>query len=166
MLHSDFGTGLVYYDTGQVLDPVTGVQVGQFSASGQVAPDSSINRIFVLGQTAAQSGTTSYTIASFDENTYAAVSSLTVSGFLGVPIEMVRCGGDCLAVLTFNSDTSEYNGPFETLYLIHDATFVSAKSALQISLEGGKPPVPGVATRWKPVTRSVLRQKVRALKAN
>ena len=34
---------------------------------GLAAPDSSLNRVFILGQTSAQAGTNNYTIQSFDE---------------------------------------------------------------------------------------------------
>src|SRR5215472_11518646 len=50
-IHSDFATGLIYSDEGKVADPTTQAIVGTYNASGLVAPDSSLNRVFILGQT-------------------------------------------------------------------------------------------------------------------
>jgi len=61
-IHSDFGTGLIYSDDGEVADPNTQAIVGAYNASGLAAPDSSLNRVFILGQTSAQAGTNNYTI--------------------------------------------------------------------------------------------------------
>ena len=52
-LHSDFGTGLIYSDCGTAANPTTGVTVGNFNAAGLVAPDSTLNRVFIFGQTLA-----------------------------------------------------------------------------------------------------------------
>ena len=77
-IHSDFGTGFIYSDDGDVADPSTQSIVGTYNASGLVAPDSSLNRVFVLGQTSEQANSSNFTIESFNENTYAAVSSITI----------------------------------------------------------------------------------------
>ncbi|MES2220405.1 MAG: hypothetical protein V4587_05500, partial [Acidobacteriota bacterium] len=63
-IHSDSGTGYIYSDDGNVADPMTGAIVGSYNASGLVAPDSSLNRVFILGQTTAQANSNSYTIDS------------------------------------------------------------------------------------------------------
>jgi hypothetical protein len=99
-IHSDFGTGLIYGDDGKVGDPSTGAVVGNYNASGLVAPDSSLNRVFILGQTAAQSGTNNFTVESFDEKGYTPVSSITLDNLAGSPIQLVRWGTSGLAVLT------------------------------------------------------------------
>ncbi len=100
-IHSDFGTGLIYSDCGEVANPTTLVTVGTYGASGLVAPDSPLDRIFILGQTAAQANTSNYTIESFDEKAYTPVSSITLENLIGGPIQLVRWGTSGLAVLTF-----------------------------------------------------------------
>ncbi len=153
-IHSDFGTGLVYSDDGNVADPSTDNIVGSINASGIVVPDSSLNKIFVLGQTQAQASTNQYTIASFDQTTYAFVSTTTVPGLLGVPIALSRCGTHCLAVLTFNPNWSEYGGPVGMLYLISDSAFVSNASHTAAS---ATPLVKGdLAIRWKRLSEAEI----------
>ncbi len=120
-IHSDFGTGLIYSDDGNVAEPSTQAIVGTYNASGLVAPDSSLNRVFILGQTAAQANTNSFTIQSFDEKAYTLVSSITIDNLLGSPIQFVRWGTSGLAVLTLNQG----NGSPGMLYLIQDTSFVS-----------------------------------------
>jgi hypothetical protein len=124
-IHSDFGTGLIYSDGGNVADPTTQAIVGTYSASGLVAPDSSLNRVFILGQTTAQASTNNFTIQSFDEKACTLVSSITLENLLGSPIQLVRWGTSGLAVLTMNQG----NGSPGMLYLIQDGTFVSSAPA-------------------------------------
>lgn len=127
-LHSDFGTGLIYSDNGNVADPVAGTLVGTYSASGLVAPDSSLNRTFILSQTAAQANTNDYTIVSFNQKTFASVSSITLNNLSGSPMEMVRWGASGLAILT-SGGAGVFADGMGMLYLIQDASFVSANSA-------------------------------------
>lgn len=152
-IHSDFGTGLVYSDDGNVADPTTGQVVGTINASGIVVPDSSVNRIFVFTQSQAQANTNDYTIASFDETTYVLVSTITVQNLLGAPFSMGRCGNHCLAVLTFNGNWSSYGGPVGMLYPISDSTFVNGTS------QGAVPAIRAkgdLAMRWKRPSRSEI----------
>jgi hypothetical protein len=58
-IHSDFGTGLIYSDNGNVADPTSGKIVGTFNASGLAMPDSSLNRVFFLSQSQSQVNTNS-----------------------------------------------------------------------------------------------------------
>ena len=160
-IHSDFGTGLVYSDTGNVADPSTDQIVGSINASGLVVPDSSLNRIFVLGQTRSQSGASDYTIASFDQTTYSPISTVAVQHLLGVPISMGLCGDHCLAVVTFNPNWGPYYGPVGMLYLITDATFVNGtgQPSGTTTLANGD-----LALRWKRPSRMEIvgRQRVRS----
>src|SRR6202041_3021421 len=53
LIHFDRGTGLIYSDNGQVIDPSTGNTIGQFpdiedSPLFGMVPDSTINRAFFL----------------------------------------------------------------------------------------------------------------------
>jgi hypothetical protein len=155
-LHSDFGTGLIYSDDGNVADPTTQAIVGTYNASGLVAPDSSLNRVFILGQTAAQGNTNSFTIESFDEKAYSPVSSITLDNLLGTPIELVRWGNSGLAVLTTNQ--SGYGSP-GMLYLVQDTSFISnaqmAASRFSRSQEL-------VKRRWKRISKLDIVKMVQA----
>jgi hypothetical protein len=124
-IHSDFGTGLIYSDDGTVADPHTGSIVGGYQASGLVAPDSSLNRVFILGQTASQANSTNFTIQSFDQKGFTPVSSITLSNLSGTPIQLVRWGTSGLAVLTSGGLEDVYENALGMLYLIQDASFVS-----------------------------------------
>jgi hypothetical protein len=124
-IHSDFGTGLVYSDDGNVADPMTGATVGSYSASGLVAPDSSLNRVFILGQTAAQANTNTFTIDSFNEKAFTPVSSITLGNLAGSPIEMARWGTSGLAVLTSGGVPGVLEGGSGMLYILQDTSFVS-----------------------------------------
>ena len=126
-LHSD--NGLIYLDNGKVVNPVTGALVGSYGASGIVVPDSLLNRVFILGQTAAQVDSNSYTIQSFNQNTFEMVSSTTIPNLVGVPIALVRWGTSGLALATFNQSSFGIHGPGGMVYLLEDSTFVSSAKA-------------------------------------
>lgn len=149
-LHSDIGTGLIYSDDGNVADPTTQAIVGSYNASGLVAPDSSLNRVFILGQTAAQGGTNNFTIESFDEKAHTLVSSITLQNLLGSPTEIVRWGTSGLAVLTMNQGGSGSQG---MLYLVQDTTFVSNAQKAVSSLSM---PQELVQRRWNASPRPTL----------
>ena len=119
-LHSDFGTGLIYCDDGKVADPTTGATVGNYNASGLLVPDSSLNRVFILGQTAAQAGTNDFTVESFDQKAYTPVSSITLKNLQGVPLAFVRCGTSGLAILMLTQQLGNVPG---LLYLVRDSSF-------------------------------------------
>jgi trimeric autotransporter adhesin len=113
-LHYDAGTGDVYTDDGYVIDPANGQHVGQFQASGLMVPDSTLNSAFFLGQTQAQSGTTNFTIESFDLTTLAATAEITVPNVRGNPLHFIRWGANGLA---FHDDAGYVyvlNSPFVT----------------------------------------------------
>jgi IPT/TIG domain len=118
-IHSDFGTGLIYSDDGKAANPVSGAIVGTYNASGLLVPDSTLNRVFIFGQTNSQSGTNNFTIESFDQKALTPVSSITLNGLSGSPFSMVRWGNSGLAVLTTNG----------LLYIVQDSTFVSSSNA-------------------------------------
>jgi hypothetical protein len=128
-MHSDFGTGLVYGDGGSVGDPSTGAVIGSYGASGLLVPDSSLNRVFVLGQTSAQTQSFSYTIQSFDQKAMTPVSSIALTNLSGVPVAMVRWGSDGLAVLTVGGMPDLPQNGSGMLYVIEDPVFVSGAKA-------------------------------------
>jgi hypothetical protein len=99
-IHYDAGTHLIYTDGGQVIQPSDGSNVGNYGASGITVPDSSLNRVFILGQTAAQGGTSNYTIESFDQTKLTAISSITIDNVVGRPTALIRWGKNGLAFTT------------------------------------------------------------------
>jgi hypothetical protein len=99
-IHYDSGTGLVYADGGQAIQPSNGSIVGSYSASGIAVPDSTLDRVFILGQTAAQVGTSDYTIESFDQTKFTAIASITISNVVGTPTALIRWGSNGLAFTT------------------------------------------------------------------
>jgi hypothetical protein len=143
---------LIYSDDGNVADPTTQVQVGTYEASGLVAPDSTLNSVFILGQTASQAGTNSYTIDSFNESAYTPLSSITLTNLLGAPIELLRCGTSGLAVLT----ADQSGGPAGMLYLIQDPNFITNAQAV-----GSRSPRELVQRRWKGLSKADVLRTVR-----
>lgn len=99
-VHYDPGTGLIYSDGGQVIHPANGTVVGSYGASGLAVPDSALNRVFILGQTAAQSGTSNYTIESFDQRQFTALGAITIENVVGAPTALARWGSSGLAFTT------------------------------------------------------------------
>lgn len=127
-IHLDSGTGYLYDDNGLVIDPVKRAQVGSYSSSGLAAPDSSLNKVFFLGQTNAQNLTPNFTIVSYDQKNMTMVGSTTISGLVGVPLKMVRWGVSGLAIVTQASPSVMAPTAPGMLYLINDPKFVSANS--------------------------------------
>jgi len=127
-IHFDPGTGYLYADGGQVIDPAAGTIIGNFNASGMTVPDSSLNRVFILGQLASQANSANYTIQSFNETTFAPLQTLTLNSLVGVPSAFIRWGSDGLALVTYNSSASTSKGPAGMLYIISDSSFVSANA--------------------------------------
>jgi len=155
-IHSDFGTGLIYSDCGNVADPTTLATVGTYNASGLLAPDSSLDRVFILGQTAAQANTNNFTIESFDEKAYTLVSSITIENLWGSPLQLVRWGTSGLAVLTLAVPEGNVPG---MLYLIQDANFVS--SAPQAAFRPSNTHEL-VQQRWKRISKADIVKMMKA----
>lgn len=145
--HSDFGTNLIYSDGGSVADPTTGSIVGSYGASGLVAPDSSLNRVFILGQTAAQTNTDNYTIESFDQKAFTPISSITLSNVSGSPIALARWGNSGLAVLSAGGLADVFENGNGMLYLLEDKSFVSNNKPTLQQAEQER-----VQQRWKRMT--------------
>jgi hypothetical protein len=127
-MHFDSSSGNIYDDNGMVINPANGTQIGTFNASGLMAVDSTQNRVYILGQTSSQTGTSNYTIQSFNKTSYAAVSSIPLFGISGTPVAFIRWGTNGLAFVTYNSSASTTGGPAGVLYILNDATFVSSAS--------------------------------------
>ena len=92
-IHFDNGTGLLYADDGQVIDPSDGSVVGTFprSAAGTMVPDSTLNKAFF----AEGNGT----IESFNLNEFRHISSITVPNFSSAPLRVIRWGNNGLAII-------------------------------------------------------------------
>jgi hypothetical protein len=108
-IHYDAGTGLVYTDGGQAIQPSSGTVVGTYVSSGIAVPDSTLNRVFILGQTAVQAGTSNYTVESFDQTQFTAIGSITIENVVGTPTALIRWGSSGLAF------TTQVGGPAEFL---------------------------------------------------
>ncbi len=155
-IHSDFGTGLIYSDCGNVANPTTLATVGTYNAGGLLVPDSSLNRVFILGQTSAQANTNNYTIESFNQTAFTPVSSITLNNLQGIPFAFSRWGASGLAVLMETDQTSSVPG---MLYLIQDSTFVSNAPAADVSVSNRQELV---QQRWKRLTKRDLLKMLRA----
>ncbi len=124
-IHFDAGIGNLYDDDGQVVNPATGTQVGTYGASGLVAPDSSLNRVFIIGQTLADH-IGSFTIQSFNQTNFSLVNSISLSGIIGEPMALVRWGANGLALATYSYQEGNSGQLPGMLYILNDTNFVSA----------------------------------------
>ena len=98
-----YDAGLIYGSNGQVLNPTTGLLVGTYdvlgsnccSSSGQLLPDSAIDRVFAVGTTPFFSsfGITSYDLSRFTPVAVTDLSQLTAT----TPLSFLRWGNNGLA---------------------------------------------------------------------
>ena len=155
-IHYDAGTGMVYTDAGQVINPTSGTVVASLGASGIAVPDSTLDRVFILGQTAAQAGTHNYTIESFDETKFTAVGSVAIDNVVGTPTALVRWGSDGLAFTTNVQSTPQ---PFAVgggqLYVISGS---SVTAALRLGGNQDSSAIVPVHRTWQGAT--ALRQRM------
>jgi len=115
-------------------------------------PDSSLNQVFILGQTGNQTKTANYTIQSFNETAYTFNSGIALKNLLGVPVAFSLWGSSGLAVLTMNPG----DGPAGMLYLIQDSNFVTNARTASPSMSSTHELV---QMRWKPVsTADIVRR--------
>ena len=140
--HFDSGNGLLYTDGGQALQPSDGTVVGTYDASGITASDSTLNRVFILGQTSAQVGTSSYTVESFDQKSFASIGSMSVDNVVGQPAALIRWGTNGLAFVTRVGDPYgfESSGPGQ-LYVISGDFVKPSNSTSQIRSDQAVMPV-------------------------
>jgi hypothetical protein len=156
-IHYDAGAGLVYTDAGQAVQPTSGTVVGSYGASGIAVPDSNLGEVFILGQTAAQVSTSSYTIESFDQAKYTALSSITIDNVVGTPTAFIRWGTNGLAFTTRVGMPWDFNGTGAgQLYVISGSFVKSAKSSNES--ERIEPLLP-VHRTWDSKLASAVRQR-------
>lgn len=147
LIHYDATTGYVYDDDGQVVNPSNGAVVGTFDASGIMVPDGALGEAFFLGQTQENQGTSTYTLESFDINTFTPISTLTLANFIGAPTALIRWGSGGLAFTTYNSEGSPATGG---VYIV-SGSFVSGDATRKAA-----PQLEHVHRTWKP--HDVLRE--------
>jgi hypothetical protein len=147
-LRFDKGTGLLYTEGGQVVRPSDGTVLGTFGASGLVATDSSLNRVFILGQTPAQSGDFSdFTIESFNQTSFAPTGFITISHVVGTPSALVRWGSNGLAFVTrVGRITDTNNIGLGQLYVI-SGSFVNSSEPENSATKSN--PIANVHMTWK-----------------
>ena len=125
-IHYDATTNRIYSNGGNVIDAKTGSKVGQFGASGIAIPDGKNGVIYFIGQSQSASGSTTYTIESFNIAHFTPIASMPVSNVIGFPTHFVRWGTNGLAFTTKNSfpgsGTSQQPG---ALYIV-SGSFVSS----------------------------------------
>jgi hypothetical protein len=109
--------------------------VSSFPWPGLLVPDSSLNRVFILGQSSSQYGTGAYTILSFDQAHFTPVSSLTLRNLVGEPRAITRWGTSGLAIVTYNPVAGPASGPGGMLYILDNPGFVSAIQPVQAGVE-------------------------------
>ena len=117
----DAGTGYLYNDDGKVIDPANGNILAVLGSSGLVAPDSSLNQIFMLGQTSAQFGSDTYTIQSFNQTNFTPGTSLVIPNITGVPRSLIRWGDSGFALVTYINNTAGF--PSGMLYIVKNSGF-------------------------------------------
>jgi len=133
-IHYDTGTGLVYTDGGLAIQPSNGTVVGTYGASGIAVPDSTLDRVFILGQTAAQVGTANYTIQSFNQTKFTPTGSITIENVVGTPTALTRWGSNGLAFTTRIGMPSDFTGTGPgQLYVISGDSVASSSAASQSS---------------------------------
>jgi uncharacterized repeat protein (TIGR01451 family) len=90
-----YDQGRIYTTLGQVVDPELTVRLGRLPASGPVRSESSLNRVYVLGQNSGN-----WVLAAYDRTTLALNGSMAIPGVAGSPSSLVRWGHDGLAFRT------------------------------------------------------------------
>lgn len=131
-IHYDATTGYVYDDDGVAIDPASGTIVGTFAASGMMVPDGANGRVYFLVQSVdSNSGLSTYTVQTFDINTFNPISTVSIQNMQGTPTHLIRWGNGGVAFTT----TLTVSGGVKT-----GAVFVISGSLLSGSAEHSGPP--------------------------
>jgi hypothetical protein len=94
-IHFDPGTKLIYSDEGHVINPSTGLPVGNFNAPGVAAVDSILNTAFFASGNASPT----VTIESFDLTHFTPINTVTLPNVAGTPLHLIRWGQNGLAFI-------------------------------------------------------------------
>lgn len=125
-IHYDATTGYVYSDGGEVINPANGAVVGNFNTSATfMVPDGSVGLAFFLSQTPADGTATTYTIKSFDINTFTPVGTLIIQNVNQYPTRLIRWGTSGLAFTTSTGFGASATG---ALYIINSSFVTDNKS--------------------------------------
>lgn len=110
-----YDAGRIYGDNGQVFDPESGAQLGNFPGAKPFAPDGSIGKLFVLAQSGTVGTITAYSVT----NNYQPLGSIQVPGISGTAGRMIRWGASGLAFRTSGGQVFIINSnlvaPFPTV---------------------------------------------------
>ncbi len=87
--------GLIYTSAGSIIDPMILTRIHSINASGPVAPDHTVKRVFFL----TGSGPT-LVLRAFDSESLLELGSLAVTNVAGTANKLIRCGADRLAFRT------------------------------------------------------------------
>ena len=86
-----------------------------------MVPDGTLGTASFLGQTQAEFGTTTFTLESFNINTFTPVNALTIFNVVGTPTALIRWGTNGLAFTTMDNTQSPATG---AVYLVGGGSFV------------------------------------------
>jgi hypothetical protein len=152
-IHYDTTTQQVYDDGGQVINPVNGTIEGTFAASGLMVPDGTVGKAFFIGQLASDSGTDTYTIESFDIQTFTPIDTVTVTNVIGTPTHLIRWGTNGLAFTTTPNGANTTSTA--AVYLISGSIVNSSSSSASVA----KTLANGNVQRTWPVRQGLFKQK-------
>jgi trimeric autotransporter adhesin len=103
-IHFETTTGLVYGDSGYVVDPSNGHAAGQFAYNGPMTTDGALGAAFFVNTGTSSGG---LILASFDLNKYTPLNTYNVPNVVSTPVRLVRWGANGIA---FNSLSYTYSG--------------------------------------------------------
>ncbi|HEY2232835.1 MAG TPA: IPT/TIG domain-containing protein, partial [Candidatus Angelobacter sp.] len=107
-IHFDSGTKSIYSDDGHVVDPSTGLPLGNFNTSGFMVTDRTLNKAFFLRQPVAGS----VSIDAYVLNRLTAAGSINIPGITGTPKRLIRWGQNGLAFNTTGGQLVLVGGNF------------------------------------------------------
>ena len=97
-IHFDPGTGLIYSDAGNVLDPSSGNPAGDFPAFGAMVPDSTIDSAFFVDSLASPAVAQAYNLTQFSLLNSIPIPDLTISNRA---LRVIRWGNNGIAFNTY-----------------------------------------------------------------
>ena len=106
-IHFDQATGLVYSDTGNVVDPSNGNPAGRFPAKGPMVPDSTSNKAFFVVSTSSPTTVQSYSLTQFWF-----MNSIPLLDVTTKPLRIIRWGSNGIAFNTQDGPTYVIAGTF------------------------------------------------------
>lgn len=136
-----FDNGRLYSTSGQVVDPYAAALLGRFPATGLLAADAGLGQVYYLGGT---NGV--WQLRSYDSGSFEARGTQSISGILGTPTNLVRCGADRLAFLTTSNQMFLLRSPLASsavlapadlgiaMHLSQDFDAPSAQIRLQVTV--------------------------------